>query len=91
MVLQALTLAETNQEQTKLLDLLEVFRDFTETGRVAREVVASNSRRKTYADAAKPAKTYAEATGPYTVTQPNNTPLLGRSAHAVPPAKATAA
>ena len=31
MVLQASTLAETNQEQTKLLDLLEIFRNYTET------------------------------------------------------------
>jgi hypothetical protein len=91
MVLQALTLAETNQEQTKLLDLLEVFRDFTETGRVTREESASSNRRKTYADAAKPAKTYAEATGPYTTTHPNNTPLPRSSARAAPPARATAA
>jgi hypothetical protein len=68
-----------------------VFRDFTETGRVAREKLASSNRRKTYADVAKPAKTYAEATGPYTATHPNNTPLLRRSARAVPPARATAA
>jgi hypothetical protein len=91
MVLQASTLAETNQEQTKLLDLLEVFRDFTETGRVAREESASSNRRKTYADAAKPAKTYAEATGPHTTTHPNNTPLPRSSARAAPPARATAA
>jgi hypothetical protein len=39
MVLQASTLAETNQEQTKLLDLLEVFRNYTETGRTTREEV----------------------------------------------------
>jgi hypothetical protein len=81
MVLQASTLAETNQEQTKLLDLLKVFRNFTETGRVAREEPASSSRRKTY----------AEATGPYTATHPNNTPLLRRSGRAAPPAKAKAA
>jgi hypothetical protein len=72
MVLQASTLAETNQEQTKLLDLLEIFRNYTETGRVAREEIASN-KMKTYADAAKPTKTYAEATGPNTATYPNNT------------------
>jgi hypothetical protein len=93
MVLQASTLAETNQEQTKLLDLLEVFRNYTETGRVAREEPASNSGRKTYADAAKPAKTYAEATGLNTATYPNNTAPLRRPTHAraAPPAKATAA
>jgi hypothetical protein len=68
-----------------------VFRDFTETGRVAREKSASSNRRKTYADVAKLAKTYAEATEPYTATHPNNTPLLRRSARAVPPARATAA
>jgi hypothetical protein len=68
-----------------------VFRDFTETSRVAREELASSSRRKTYADAAKLAKTYAEAIGPYTATHPNNTPLLRRLARAAPPAKATAA
>jgi hypothetical protein len=84
MVLQASTLAETNQEQTKLLDLLEIFRNYTETGRTPREELANNSRRKTYADAAKPTKTYAEATGP-------NTALLGRPARAAPSAKATAA
>jgi hypothetical protein len=91
MVLQASTLAETNQEQTRLLDLLEVFRNYTESGRVVREELVSNSKRKTYADAAKPAKTYAEATRPDTATHLNNTSLLRRSAHAAPPAKATAA
>jgi hypothetical protein len=91
MVLQASTLAETNQEQTKLLDLLEVFRDFTETGRVAREELASSSRRKTYADAAHPAKTYAEAAGPHTATHSNNRTLPRRSVRAAIPAKATAA
>jgi hypothetical protein len=77
MVLQASTLAETNQEQTKLLDLLQIFRNYTETGRIPREELASNSRRKTYADAAKPTttKTYAEATGPNTATYPHNTAL----------------
>jgi hypothetical protein len=84
MVLQASTLAETNQEQTKLLDLLKIFRNYTETGQTLREELASNSRRKTYADAAKLTKTYAEATGP-------NTALPGRLARAAPSAKATAA
>ena len=48
LVLQASTLAETNQEQTELLDLLKVFKDFIETGLVAREELASSSKRKTY-------------------------------------------
>jgi hypothetical protein len=91
MVLQASTLAETNQEQTKLLDLLEIFRNYTESGRITREELASNSRRKTYADAAKLTKTYAEATGPNTATYLNNTALPGRLARAAPSAKATAA
>jgi hypothetical protein len=91
MVLQASTLAETNQEQTKLLDLLEIFRNYTETGRTLREELASNNRRKTYADAAKPTKTHAEATGPNTATYLNNTAFPGRSARAAPSAKATAA
>ena len=75
MVLQASTLAETNQEQTKLLDLLEIFRNYTETGRVAREELASSGRRKTY----------AEATGANTATNTNNTPSLRQSTHAVLP------
>lgn len=75
MVLQASTLAETNQEQTKLLDLLEIFRNYTETGRIASKELASSSRRKTY----------AEATGANTATYQNNTPSLGRSRHAVLP------
>jgi hypothetical protein len=43
-VLKALTLAETNQEQTKLLDLLEIFRNYTETGRIAGEELARNCK-----------------------------------------------
>jgi hypothetical protein len=84
MVLQASTLAETNQEQTKLLDLLEIFRNYTKTGRIAREELAGN-KRKTYADAAKPTKTHAEATGPNTATYPNNTAQRGRLTRAVIP------
>jgi hypothetical protein len=73
MVLQASTLAETNQEQTKLLDLLEIFRNYTETGRVATKELKNSNRRKTY----------AEATGSQTAT--TTAPLLGRPAHAALP------
>ncbi|KAF1935530.1 hypothetical protein EJ02DRAFT_123645, partial [Clathrospora elynae] len=34
MVIQATSIATSTQEQSQLLDLLEVFRDFTENGRV---------------------------------------------------------
>jgi hypothetical protein len=85
MVLQASTLAETNQEQTKLLDLLEIFRDYTETGRITTSKTASNSGRRMYADAANPTKTYAQAAGPNAATYPNDTPLLGRSTHTTLP------
>ena len=34
LIIQACTLAETHSEQTKLLDLLEVFREFTEKGQI---------------------------------------------------------
>jgi hypothetical protein len=90
MVLQASTLAETNQEQTKLLDLLEIFWNYTETGRVAREEIASN-KRKTSADAAKLLKTYAEATGPNTATYSNNTTQPRKPTRAAVPQQAIAA
>ena len=35
MIIQACTLAETHSEQTKLLDLLEVFREYTEKGQAS--------------------------------------------------------
>jgi hypothetical protein len=41
--------------------------------------------RKTYADATKLAKSYAEAVGPSSATYPSNASLLGRSAHAALP------
>jgi hypothetical protein len=55
MLLQASTSAETNQEQTNLLNLLEILRDYTETGQVARkELVSSAHTRRTYAEATRP-------------------------------------
>ena len=50
---------------------------------MAREELASSNRRKTYADAAKLVKTYAEAIGLYTAIYLNNTAPLGRLARAV--------
>ena len=40
MVIQASNLADTHEEQTRLLDLLEVFRDFTENNRINKHGVS---------------------------------------------------
>jgi hypothetical protein len=79
MVLQAATLADTNEEQGRLLDLLEIFRDYTETGRVQTHKQtttnkANTNTNKTYAETL--GKTAAKATTPTTTTTTTPTPTL---------------
>lgn len=69
MVLQASTLAKTSEEQSNLLDLLEVFRNYTETGRARKQQELPAQSKRTYAEAAKPTKSKQQNEARATSTQ----------------------